>query len=97
MRGQVVESHQSTKVDTSGTAKDVVSIFQRLGMDFSFDQVGLLDPGPKTLSPGTLDLKPWALNPKPKNPRHLRMCAQRYVSHLDMLWRFVSPLGVDWR
>lgn len=36
---QVVESHQSTKVDTSGTAKDVVSIFQRLGMDFSFDQV----------------------------------------------------------
>mmetsp|Transcript_54303 Transcript_54303/g.122126 ORF Transcript_54303/g.122126 Transcript_54303/m.122126 type:complete len:272 (-) Transcript_54303:101-916(-) len=30
---QLVESHQSTKADTSGTAKDVVSSFNKLGVD----------------------------------------------------------------
>ena len=28
----MVESHQSTKVDTSGTAKDIVTSFNELGM-----------------------------------------------------------------
>jgi dihydrodipicolinate reductase len=32
---EVVESHQRTKVDTSGTAKAVVSSFQKLGLDFT--------------------------------------------------------------
>lgn len=36
---QVTESHQSTKVDTSGTAKEVVACFQRLGVQFSVDQI----------------------------------------------------------
>ena len=35
----MVESHQSSKVDTSGTAKEVVAAFQRLGLDFEVDQV----------------------------------------------------------
>eukprot|EP00897_Mesotaenium_endlicherianum_P000576 jgi/Mesen1/10519/ME000083S10015 len=39
---KVVESHQSSKVDTSGTAKEVVKCFQRLGLDFSFDQIELV-------------------------------------------------------
>ena len=30
----VTESHQRTKADTSGTAKAVVSSFQRLGLEF---------------------------------------------------------------
>ena len=30
----VTESHQKTKVDTSGTAKAVVASFQKLGLDF---------------------------------------------------------------
>ena len=30
----VVESHQRTKADTSGTAKAVVASFQKLGLDF---------------------------------------------------------------
>ena len=32
---EVVESHQRTKVDTSGTAKAVVASFQKLGLDFT--------------------------------------------------------------
>ena len=32
---QVVESHQRTKVDTSGTAKAIVQSFQNLGVDFN--------------------------------------------------------------
>ena len=32
---EVVESHQRTKADTSGTAKAVVASFQKLGLDFS--------------------------------------------------------------
>ena len=35
----MAESHQSSKVDTSGTAKEVVAAFQRLGLDFQVDQV----------------------------------------------------------
>eukprot|EP00252_Welwitschia_mirabilis_P017559 TRINITY_DN38897_c0_g1_i1.p1 TRINITY_DN38897_c0_g1~~TRINITY_DN38897_c0_g1_i1.p1 ORF type:complete len:335 (+),score=59.06 TRINITY_DN38897_c0_g1_i1:128-1132(+) len=36
---KVTESHQSGKLDTSGTAKAIVSSFQKLGIDFSFDQI----------------------------------------------------------
>lgn len=36
---KVVESHQRTKVDTSGTAKAVVSSLQKMGLDFT--EVGL--------------------------------------------------------
>ncbi|GMH11321.1 hypothetical protein Nepgr_013162 [Nepenthes gracilis] len=36
---QVMESHQSSKIDTSGTAKAVVSSLQKLGVDFDFDQI----------------------------------------------------------
>lgn len=31
---KVVESHQRTKADTSGTAKAVVASFQKMGLDF---------------------------------------------------------------
>ena len=31
----MVESHQRTKVDTSGTAKAIVQSFKNLGVDFS--------------------------------------------------------------
>lgn len=31
---EVVESHQRTKVDTSGTAKDVIRSFNNLGVPF---------------------------------------------------------------
>ncbi|KAF4355425.1 hypothetical protein F8388_015179 [Cannabis sativa] len=42
---QVMESHQSSKVDTSGTAKAVISCFQKLGVSFDMDQVQLIrDP-----------------------------------------------------
>ncbi|KAL9258660.1 4-hydroxy-tetrahydrodipicolinate reductase 2, chloroplastic-like protein [Drosera capensis] len=36
---EVTESHQSSKVDTSGTAKAVVSSFQKLGVDFDDAQI----------------------------------------------------------
>ncbi len=36
---KVVESHQRTKVDTSGTAKALVKCFNDLGVDFSADQI----------------------------------------------------------
>lgn len=32
---QVVESHQRSKVDTSGTAKAIIGSFQKLGVDFN--------------------------------------------------------------
>lgn len=42
---QVMESHQATKVDTSGTAKAVVSCFQKLGVAFDMDQINMIrDP-----------------------------------------------------
>ncbi|CAA6653757.1 unnamed protein product [Spirodela intermedia] len=36
---QVMESHQSTKLDTSGTAKAIISCFNRLGVSFELDQI----------------------------------------------------------
>lgn len=39
---QVVESHQRTKADTSGTAKAIVASFQKLGVDFN--EVRLPEP-----------------------------------------------------
>jgi 4-hydroxy-tetrahydrodipicolinate reductase len=39
---QVTKSHQLSEVDTSGTAKAVISSFQKLGLPFNLDQVGLL-------------------------------------------------------
>nr|GMC50312.1 4-hydroxy-tetrahydrodipicolinate reductase 1, chloroplastic-like [Ipomoea batatas] len=39
MGKQVMESHQVSKLDISGTAKAVISCFQRLGISFDLDQV----------------------------------------------------------
>ncbi|XP_059077394.1 probable 4-hydroxy-tetrahydrodipicolinate reductase 1, chloroplastic [Cryptomeria japonica] len=36
---ECTESHQSSKVDTSGTAKAIVSCFQRLGVSCDLDQI----------------------------------------------------------
>jgi 4-hydroxy-tetrahydrodipicolinate reductase len=36
---QVMESHQATKLDVSGTAKAVISCFQKLGVSFDMDEV----------------------------------------------------------
>lgn len=36
---EVMESHQAGKLDTSGTAKAVISCFQKLGVSFEMDQV----------------------------------------------------------
>ncbi|KDO38024.1 hypothetical protein CISIN_1g044326mg, partial [Citrus sinensis] len=36
---QVLESHQAGKLDTSGTAKAVISSFQKLRVSFDMDQV----------------------------------------------------------
>mmetsp|Transcript_4409 Transcript_4409/g.12723 ORF Transcript_4409/g.12723 Transcript_4409/m.12723 type:complete len:332 (-) Transcript_4409:463-1458(-) len=36
---QVVESHQRSKVDTSGTAKAIIGSFQKLGVDFNESQI----------------------------------------------------------
>ncbi|XP_008808387.2 probable 4-hydroxy-tetrahydrodipicolinate reductase 1, chloroplastic [Phoenix dactylifera] len=36
---QVMESHQASKLDTSGTAKAVISCFQKLGVSFCLDQI----------------------------------------------------------
>ncbi|KAI4365259.1 hypothetical protein MLD38_021258 [Melastoma candidum] len=42
---QVMESHQSTKLDTSGTAKAVISCFKKLGATFDMNQIHLIrDP-----------------------------------------------------
>jgi hypothetical protein len=37
---QVTESHQSSKKDTSGTAKAIVASFNNLGLKFDVSQVG---------------------------------------------------------
>ncbi|MEW5314039.1 MAG: hypothetical protein WDW38_005566 [Sanguina aurantia] len=39
---RVVESHQSSKKDTSGTAKAFVESFQHIGMDFDVGQIELI-------------------------------------------------------
>eukprot|EP00268_Persea_americana_P029297 TRINITY_DN2833_c0_g1_i1.p1 TRINITY_DN2833_c0_g1~~TRINITY_DN2833_c0_g1_i1.p1 ORF type:complete len:336 (+),score=77.24 TRINITY_DN2833_c0_g1_i1:328-1335(+) len=36
---EVIESHQASKLDTSGTAKAVISCFQKLGVSFEVDQI----------------------------------------------------------
>ncbi|KAL5062370.1 hypothetical protein RYX36_024107 [Vicia faba] len=42
---QVLESHQANKVDASGTAKAVISCFNKLGVSFDMDQIQLIrDP-----------------------------------------------------
>ncbi|KAA8535693.1 hypothetical protein F0562_030696 [Nyssa sinensis] len=42
---QVMESHQASKLDTSGTAKDVISCFKKLGVSFELDQIQMIrDP-----------------------------------------------------
>lgn len=42
---QVLESHQASKVDASGTAKAVISCFNKLGASFDMDQIQLIrDP-----------------------------------------------------
>ncbi|KAA8522740.1 hypothetical protein F0562_009098 [Nyssa sinensis] len=42
---QVMESHQASKLDTSGTAKAVISCFQKLGVSFEMDQIKMIrDP-----------------------------------------------------
>ncbi|RLN08935.1 hypothetical protein C2845_PM11G03680 [Panicum miliaceum] len=42
---EVMESHQATKLDVSGTAKAVISCFQKLGVSFDMDEVKLVrDP-----------------------------------------------------
>lgn len=38
----VKESHQSTKADTSGTAKAIVSSFNKMGLDFGEDDIELV-------------------------------------------------------
>lgn len=40
---KVMESHQANKKDASGTAKAVISCFQKLGVDFDMDQVGIFN------------------------------------------------------
>lgn len=42
---QVMESHQASKLDVSGTAKAVISCFEKLGVSFDLDEVQLIrDP-----------------------------------------------------
>ncbi|GLT89327.1 hypothetical protein SLE2022_073130 [Rubroshorea leprosula] len=42
---EVMESHQASKLDASGTAKAVISCFQKLGVSFDMDQIKLIrDP-----------------------------------------------------
>ncbi|XP_050203921.1 4-hydroxy-tetrahydrodipicolinate reductase 2, chloroplastic [Mercurialis annua] len=42
---QVLESHQAAKLDTSGTAKAVISCFQKLGVAFDMDTIQMIrDP-----------------------------------------------------
>ncbi|KAI9198251.1 hypothetical protein LWI28_012485 [Acer negundo] len=42
---QVLESHQAGKLDTSGTAKAVISCFRKLGVSFDMDQIQMIrDP-----------------------------------------------------
>ncbi|PON48567.1 Dihydrodipicolinate reductase [Trema orientale] len=45
MGKQLMESHQASKGDTSGTAKAVISCFKNLGVSFDMDQIQLIrDP-----------------------------------------------------
>ncbi|KAJ0569023.1 putative 4-hydroxy-tetrahydrodipicolinate reductase [Helianthus annuus] len=39
---EVLESHQATKLDISGTAKAVISCFQKLGVSFDLDHIQLI-------------------------------------------------------
>ncbi|CAK0865883.1 unnamed protein product, partial [Prorocentrum cordatum] len=39
---RIEESHQKTKADTSGTARDMVNSFQGLGLDFSVEQIQMI-------------------------------------------------------
>lgn len=39
---KVTESHQSSKVDTSGTAKAIVASFQELGIEFDVEQIEMV-------------------------------------------------------
>ncbi|XP_076916785.1 4-hydroxy-tetrahydrodipicolinate reductase 2, chloroplastic-like [Bidens hawaiensis] len=39
---EVLESHQATKLDISGTAKAVISCFQKLGVSFDLEQIQLI-------------------------------------------------------
>ncbi|KAF3577160.1 hypothetical protein DY000_02035957 [Brassica cretica] len=42
---EVMESHQASKLDASGTAKAVISCFQELGVSYDMDQIQLIrDP-----------------------------------------------------
>ncbi|XP_057478071.1 4-hydroxy-tetrahydrodipicolinate reductase 2, chloroplastic-like isoform X2 [Actinidia eriantha] len=42
---QVMESHQANKLDASGTAKEVISCFQKLGVPFDLDEMQMIrDP-----------------------------------------------------
>lgn len=45
----VTESHQSTKADTSGTAKAVVGSFQDMGIDFSIDEIEKVRSAPESM------------------------------------------------
>lgn len=45
----VTESHQSTKADTSGTAKAVVSSFQDMGIDFRVDEIEKVRSAPESM------------------------------------------------
>ncbi|KAL8171090.1 hypothetical protein V2J09_022894, partial [Rumex salicifolius] len=46
---QVMESHQTGKKDVSGTAKAVISCFEKLGVSFDMDQIQLIrDPKQQT-------------------------------------------------
>ena len=36
---QVLESHQASKKDTSGTAKDVIACFEKLGVPYDMNRV----------------------------------------------------------
>ncbi|CAM6039818.1 unnamed protein product [Sphagnum compactum] len=67
---QVTESHQSSEVDTSGTAKAVISSFQKLGLPFNLDQIEMVrDPEEQVTRMGVPSEPPqWACIP------HLPSC-----------------------
>lgn len=48
----IMESHQKTKVDTSGTARDMVSSFQKLGLDFELEQISKIRDDAKAVEFG---------------------------------------------
>ncbi|CAK9865947.1 unnamed protein product [Sphagnum jensenii] len=67
---QVTESHQLSEVDTSGTAKAVISSFQKLGLPFNLDQIEMVrDPEEQVTRMGVPSEPPqWACIP------HLPSC-----------------------